>query len=181
MTEIITESDRMLLELEKRGVAHNRGVASEGGLDAYLQLAHVELPLWLKRWLLHINGIALLHAELYSVGPGGITKNAVLLYDKSEMGYRGRGLFPVGGDIAGNDYVIELSGGSMSGSGPVLFADGAEGWEPVFVVASSFERFIWFVLNRHLASGEPWVFDKEYALKHDPKLSVQKYTLPWDA
>jgi hypothetical protein len=173
--------DRMLGRLEDMGAVHNLGTGSAEGMDAQLHAANVRLPAWLRAWLLKVNGVALLHAELYSVGPGGKTKSGLGLYSNMNMHYWENGLFPVGGDISGNDYVIELSKVQKDWCSPVYFADSAEEWRPAFVVASDFERFLWFVLNRHLSPSEPWVFNEQYVVENDPGILDVKGTKPWEA
>lgn len=173
--------DRMLGRLEDKGLVHNLGTGSAEEMDAHLIAANVRLPMWLRSWLLKVNGVSLLHAELYSVGPGGKTKSGLGLYSNMHMRYWENGLFPVGGDISGNDYVIELSKGQKDGCSAVYFADGAEDWRPAFVVASDFERFLWFVFNRHLSPSEPWIFNQQYVVENDPGILAVRGTKPWEA
>ena len=132
-------------------------------------------PAELVQWLTHANGAHFEFCWFFGVelepSDSGITKTLEYFPEWRPLGW-----IPIGSDGCGSHYVLA----QFEDLSAVLFIDHEVARDrPTYAVASSFGRFLNFVL----AAGrgeERWPFDRDYVLSVDPEFGrLPESLLPW--
>jgi cell wall assembly regulator SMI1 len=155
--------------------------ATDEQLDGLRQALGFEPPADLVDWLRVCNGVI--------AGPGGIYGAAppedfldiagvLQLFPR----WRDNRWIPVAGDGTGNHYVLDASRQHLDRDA-LFFVDVMEDPDELsYVVASSLDRFLRFLLRAELGDRR-WPFDEEYVSAEDPEILAvdPAVLLPWNA
>jgi cell wall assembly regulator SMI1 len=153
--------------------------ASDEQLAGLRRTLGFELPAELNRWLRVCNGVIAGPGGLYGADP---PEDFLDIDGPLRPGWRENRWIPVAGDGTGNQYVLDASRRHFDGDA-VYFVDVMEDPDALsYVVASSLERFLRFLLLADLGDRR-WPFDETHVSAVDPALPAvdPPNLLPWNA
>lgn len=168
----------LLSEAPKTPEDHEIATARDEDLDAFTEKTGVSLPREVRKWLCQHNGSTAGPGGIFGVGRSRPHLNIDHYYAIFPH-WQAAGWLPVAGDGCGNYYLLPTAEDLGAGK-PVFFIDTAEdSRRPTYLVASSLELFLEFLLRKEL--GEHWwPFNRKMVLQADPTIVNFAAPLPWD-
>lgn len=137
------------------------------------------IPAELKAWLLRCNGVIAGPGVLYGARPADHALDLATAR-AAWTEWAGHGWIPVASDGSGNAFVLQRP--EPHEPSPVYFVDCSDNPDRLaYVVASSLESFLRFLLERELGE-ERWPFNSSYVLAEDPGIrEIEGAPVPWHA